>query len=706
MFLEGLFLSNNNRNMVWRPQAGVSSTGPQSRHSHEVVDSSYCSSSMGGWNKHLFVETQMTPQASTGTTVHRMPSELPPLHSSARPKRVSNGGGKLATMTKEESEPIKHVVNISSQQAQEQQQRQRHFFTLPRQILTSGIPTRIGVGGGDSVCGDSLITTNTIRSVDSRNDDAPSVKRSVFRTERDADADHHDVTGGDTFSEKVLGEMRRVQAAMRGGNSVVSGSSSIASTIKSREEKKPTVNHNGRHELLRQELVNEYPRREAKGRKNERLDYLEQRLINEQNERYESEISDLKQQLRSMEHAADSEIAELKQQLRTLGQAADTEITDLKQRLRAMKREADSEISELKEQLRTTRQVAESDITDLKHYIRVTDDEYTTKSALMVETYARKMEGMERKYKDAFAGSVAENDLLREEIHSLQEEAENKLRLMESECENFKNRSDIAEQNAELNQRAVRDVESKYEGLMMEKERLERMERKRMAMLDEMTVALEVAIAEKEDAVLLYNDLRDETRNYSNLVNDNIQFGRENMELKNELESIVSENEVMKSRLAIQFGRENMELKNELDSIVRENEVMKSRLALMDQMTETLEVTLAEKEDATLRCSSLLGEQKVLKTATESVANALECALAEKNEVIDRCISLERANTDLRNASDSASQLTDMMTQQVMDKYLDEIDELKKSNKEISKQRDDLKEELICVLETASSLQR
>ena len=213
--------------------------------------------------------------------------------------------------------------------------------------------------------------------------------------------------------------------------------------------------------------------------------------------------------------------------------------------------------------------------------------------------------------------------------------------------------------------------------LMIEKERLERMEIKRLTMLDELTVALEVAIAEKEDAVLLYNDLRDETRNYSNLVNDNIKF-----------------------------GRENMELKNELDSMVKENEVMKIRLALMDEMAESLEVTLAEKEDATLRCSSLLGEQKVLKTATESVTNALECALAEKNEVIDRCIDLERENTDLRNASDSASQLTDMMTQQLMDKYLDEIDELKRSNKEISKQRDELKEELICVLETASSLQR
>ena len=556
------------------------------------------------------------------------------------------------------------VVNIaSSQQQQAQQQRQRHyFFTTPRQIptTTSDIPTRIGIGGeGDSVCGDnSVITTNTaIRSVDSRNDDASSVKRSVFRTERDADHHYQDVNsgGGDTFSEKVLGEMRRVQAAMRGGsnNSVVStGSSSIITgAIKSRAKKTPPASNKiGRLECLRQEFEKDYPHRETKGRKNERRDYLEQRLINEQTERYESEISELKQQLRSMEQAADSEIAELKQQLRTMGQAADTEISDLKQRLRAIKREADSEISELKQQLYTTRQVRESDITDLKQYIRVTDDEYASKSALLAETYARQMEDMEQKYKDAFAGSVAENDLLREEIHVLREEAENKLRLMESECENLKKISDIAEHNAELNQRAVRDVESKYEDLMMEKERLEKMESKRLAMLDELTVALEVAIAEKEDAVLLYTDLRDETRNYSNLVNDNIKF-----------------------------GRENMELKNELDSMVKENEVMKIRLALMDEMAESLEVTLAEKEDATLRCSSLLGEQKVLKTATESVTNALECALAEKNEVIDRCIDLERENTDLRNASDSASQLTDMMTQQLMDKYLDEIDELKKS---------------------------
>ena len=123
-------------------------------------------------------------------------------------------------------------------------------------------------------------------------------------------------------------------------------------------------------------------------------------------------------------------------------------------------------------------------------------------------------------------------------------------------------------------------------------------------------------------------------------------------------------------------------------------------------MTETLEVTVAEKEDATLRCSSLLGEQKVLKSTTESVAHALERALAEKNEAIDRYNELEREHADLRNATDSASQITDMMTQQMIDKYHDEIDELKRKNVEILRQRDELKEELICVLETASSLQR
>jgi hypothetical protein len=678
--------------MVWRPQI----TGLQSRQ-YQYDDGGIDSSAMtGGGNKHLFVETHlMTPEQSS--VVYHQPrmlsSELPPLSYAGRPPLGSKNNGKLTAKPREQVEkilPRKQQQHQVQQQKEQQQQhlQQQHFFTTPRTAPSSGIPTRIiGVeGGGGSVCGDSVITTNTtLPSVDSRNDEASSMKRSVFLTgKRDTHAKHDENGRVDTFSEKVRGEMRRVQAALGGGGGGGSSVTSVSSrtttsaTLTSWEKKKQkeqTAYNDGND----REIVNEQYNRETFGRKNERLDYREQALVNERrNERRENhELSELKQQLRTMEIAADSEISELKHQLRTLGEAADSEITDLKHQLRTIQREADSQVFELKQELRLAKQAAEAEILDLKQYIRITDDGYASKSTAMAETYARQLDDMERTYKDAFAGSVAENDQLREEIHTIQEEAENKLHLMEKECNTVKKRCDLAEHDCELRQLAIKEVESKYEDLIMEKERLERMESKRLAMLDEMTIALEVAIAEKDDVILRYNDLRDETVNYSNLVNDNIQF-----------------------------GRENLELRNELDNMVKECEVLRSRLDLMDEMTETLEVTVAEKEDATLRCSSLLGEQKVLKSTTESVAHALERALAEKNEAIDRYNELEREHADLRNATDSASQITDMMTQQMIDKYHDEIDELKRKNVEILRQRDELKEELICVLETASSLQR
>lgn len=640
----------------------------------------------------------MTPQS----VVHRMPSELPPLHHSGRPPRgasnttTTDGNTKSSTIVKEERKPRELVVSQQQQHQHQEQllqqthQQQHHFFTTPRPNPSSDIPTRIGVGGDISDCEDSVITLQTLRTMESRN--ASSAKRSIYRSERDTRGTANDDYpsgggggGGDTFSEKVLREMKKVEAEMRGCGA---GSSNSVASVSSRTSKSTVKSsrgvQSGRIGFLKQEIANARRRREGGGgrettsRKTESIDYLEQELANKRYERlHESEVSEMKQQLRDMEQAADSEIAELKHQLRTMGQAADTEISDLKKVLRTLKREADLEISDLKQQLRTATQLADSEISELKQYIRVTKDEYASKSASMAENYARQLDDLERKYKYDFVGSVAENDLLREEMQNNQEEAENKLRSMERECENLKNRCDNAERDAELSQNLVMEMESKYKDALMDKEKVERLESKRLAMMEEMTVELELTLAEKDDVLLRFNNLRDETENYPILINDNVQLGRENMKLKDELESMV-----------------------------RECDEMRSRLALMDEMTETLEVTIAEKEDATLRCNSLLSEQKELKTTTESVAHALECALAEKHEAIDRCIELGRENTDLRNASDSASQLTDMMTQQMMDKYIDEIDELKKKNMEIKRQRDELKEELICVLETASSLQR
>ncbi|KAL3756154.1 hypothetical protein ACHAWU_007105 [Discostella pseudostelligera] len=685
--------------MVWQRQLPSSH---RHRQEMDVVDSS-SSVSVGG-NKHLFVETHlMTPQS----VVHRMPSELPPLHHSGRPPRgASNnttttvGSSKSSTIAKEERKPRELVPQQQQQQQKHQlqplqqtQQQQHHFFTTPRPNPSSDIPTRIGVGEDDiSDCDDSVITLQTLRTMESRN--ASSAKRSIYRSVRDTRGTANDEYasssgGGDTFSEKVLREMKRVQAEMRGSGA---GSSSSVASISSRTSKATVESsrevqslNNGRIGFLKQEIANARRRREGRGGvretngiKTESIDYLEQELVNKRYERrHESEVSEMKQQLRSVEQAADTEIAELKHQLRIMGQAADMEISDLKKQLRTMKREADLEISDLKQQLRTAAQLADSEISELKQYIRVTEDEYASKSAAMAENYARQLDDLERKYKYDFVGSVAENDLLREEMQNNQGEAETKLRAMERECENFKNRCEIAERDAELSQNLVREMESKYKDALMDKEKVERMESKRLAMMEEMTVELELTLAEKEDVLLRYNNLRDETENYPILINDNVQLERENMKLKDELECIV-----------------------------RECDEMRSRLALMDEMTETLVVTRAEMDDATLRCNSLLSEQKELQTTTESVAHALECALAEKHEAIDRCIELGRENTELRNASDSASQLTDMMTQQMMDKYIDEIDELKKNNMEIKRQRDELKEELICVLETASSLQR
>ena len=108
--------------MIRRPQ--LLSSHPRSRNRE---DDYYSSSSLGGSNTHLFVETHLaTPQS----VVHRdMSSELPPLHSySARPPRgaSNNSGGKFSTtIAREERKSRKQAVSIPSKK---QQLPQKYFF--------------------------------------------------------------------------------------------------------------------------------------------------------------------------------------------------------------------------------------------------------------------------------------------------------------------------------------------------------------------------------------------------------------------------------------------------------------------------------------------------------------------------------------------------------------------------------------------------
>ena len=87
----------------------------------------------------------------------------------------------------------------------------------------------------------------------------------------------------------------------------------------------------------------------------------------------------------------------------------------------------------------------------------------------------------------------------------------------------------------------------------------------------------------------------------------------------------------------------------------------------------------------------------------------LKRALAEKERALALCNELDMEHNRLQGAaSQEESLMTEMISKQrdkmglMMERYMEDIEGLKNANMDILRERNELKEELISVLETAS----
>ena len=233
-------------------------------------------------------------------------------------------------------------------------------------------------------------------------------------------------------------------------------------------------------------------------------------------------------------------------------------------------------------------------------------------------------------------------------------------------------------------------------------------------------------------------DLKEVERTYKNALAETVQ---ENELLQEEF--VVAQEQAQDAIDALvkdhtqEIHLLNEALLNKNGSLKRECEMAEKQAELsrrmVDELTEALEIALNEKEDAVNCCTSLQRENDRLQNskeamirelevalaendaslqkAKESATEAVNVALAEKEETLSRYDDLLREHTMLQSTKESETHLADMimkksaMLGEMMEKYQVEIEKLKDTNNDLLNERDDLKEELICVLESASVYQ-
>jgi len=113
--------------------------------------------------------------------------------------------------------------------------------------------------------------------------------------------------------------------------------------------------------------------------------------------------------------------------------------------------------------------------------------------------------------------------------------------------------------------------------------------------------------------------------------------------------------------------------------------------------------------------AAVAGKEAALNITLAAKEAELNAALAAKEEAITQFKNmvkehtmLTKEHTKVQSTKDSAAHVAEITTRQrdkmgeIVEKMQGEILELKSANRDLCEQRDDLKEELISVLETAS----
>jgi len=293
----------------------------------------------------------------------------------------------------------------------------------------------------------------------------------------------------------------------------------------------------------------------------------------------------------------------------------------------------DNEIAKLKRQLQSANHTIES-----------------TKTSI-TQTYTRDVNNIEQEYNAALKEVVDDNKRLQEEllssqqvIHELHDQTE-ELHKLQSVNANFKQVLKIAEKDVAL---ASEDVESS--------------QRK----LDEIQSQNEHILTENMRIQTQYADIKE---NYKHLMEHKIQFEQENVVLSNELESVVEE-----------------------------CKVMRSKLKLLDEVTDALENTVIEKDNVILKYERLQESHASLEMDVGSMKNDLRNTLKENDRIRSHYDELERKHARLQGTNKSDHYMTTLIEQQ-RDKMGAMVERYMNENTNILRERNELKEELICVLE-------
>lgn len=710
---------------------------PRDHRHYETIDSAAV-------GNNLYVETHLT-------TPHSL--ALPPLHSTLSDNGYivstydSKGRGMVDRRDIGADRQPRSMTNLLSPPGQ-------HFFITPREVVVDGRHVAASGLENGSVCSGSIIT-------DSRNpaQEHRSGARSIFRAGRHSLDSQRDDRGNsddyDDFSAKIRDEMNRMKSEMFVGNA---SHREKVHSVQPKEFSHESTRQN--HRLDRETQTQTDSSSISASSKGTQVNLVQgdrlskdmerrHQSVVERNNRLERELADKKSQIvemklegqdQAMGYERHSEshrrVAERKMHLEQELMAKDSELRTINSELATK----DSQILELTRKLQSMEQA--------NH--KLSSDRYrmVAESDRLAEKYTKDLDDIEVEYKKALDEAVAENDMLRRDLDEAREaretlQSENELfrideresRMLRGENEKLKNDIEdmrrmryLAEEDLEICQRNAKEMQLLERDLKERQHYVKDIETK----YDDMKKLHDIA---QQDLKTSQHTIRELESKYDEAVKDKTRAEarcEEAVREKDRHETVAEDMKLSYHRILEEKIREentNKELRQELDnandefdSLAKENNSLKGRLELLDEVTEALEIAMDEKNEAVGEFHELRRENERLQDAIESITSTLENALdektrtlnrvtLEKEEIKNRYDDLEREMTMLQSKRESEVYMTEMLTKQrdklnvSMDKYLDEIEKLKQTNSELMFQRDDLKKELICVLETASGYQ-
>lgn len=540
--------------------------------------------------------------------------------------------------------------------------------------------------------------------------------QSVPKTRMDLDCNYNE------YSSRLRDEMRKFQSSVR-GSAMPSGGPSldildahqvlikVVETV-DRGAQINTIDDTHNQHSKESEIVQ--LRTQLDDMMKDRLEDSQLRSRQWQAVGIESENVNLKQQLVAMQHAADNDAYKMIQMAEAYTGAMDEiereyerslalaieECDDLRMKLRKCQEDNEKDNELLRDELHTCQMENEASV-------KATRQENDFLREELRKCRHRNEELQENEV--SIKATMKENEFLREELHKWRQE----IRLLKDEILDVNTRCKAAEQDSESRRRIIINIECKYDelkrkcedeinntkedhrhGLMVELREITKERNHLNITIDELAHSLEATIVEKEHVENLLNSTIRQKENNENELHIEIS------QLQEELNDANTENGVDEREIRLLTNKlhatqeEFYVVREELGIAMVERDVMKSRLVLVDELTNALEVAIANDKEKTL--------------SIQRLNNEYQCSLADKADAINRYLELEVEYEGLQVMKDSESDLTVLLMKQRdcltarIEKYMDEIDSMRQERGRGIQERDLLKDELMCALETAT----